>query len=150
VIRPPRTVPAAVWRLIIGLTLMFVLAPATRFGYFIYPLCLLVWLGASQLGTGRSAVRAERADGDPRKELAAAPSPLRARAVPGPRARRASRLALRTKRYGNSLSIYRGPRPTCGCGSPLCGLPEPSGISPCGGIGISTRADAGSAGARRD
>jgi hypothetical protein len=52
---------------------MFTLAPATRFGYFIYPLCLLLWLGASQLGTGRSAVRA---GGDPREEIAAATSPL--------------------------------------------------------------------------
>jgi 4-amino-4-deoxy-L-arabinose transferase-like glycosyltransferase len=49
VIRPPRTVPSAVWRLTIGLTLMFVLAPATRFGYFIYPLCLLLWLEVSLL-----------------------------------------------------------------------------------------------------
>jgi Glycosyltransferase family 87 len=72
-VRPPRTVPAAVWRLVIGLSVMFTLAPATRFGYFIYPLCLLLWLGASQLGTGRSAVRA---GGDPREEIAAATSPL--------------------------------------------------------------------------
>jgi 4-amino-4-deoxy-L-arabinose transferase-like glycosyltransferase len=75
-VRPPRTVPAAVWRLAIGLSVMFVLAPATRFGYFIYPLCLLLWLGAAQLGTGRSAVRAERPGGNPREELAAASSPL--------------------------------------------------------------------------
>jgi uncharacterized membrane protein len=44
VIRPPRTVPAAAVRLIIGLTVMFVLAPATRFGYFIYPGGILAWL----------------------------------------------------------------------------------------------------------
>src|ERR1017187_5580508 len=36
VVRPPRDVPSATWRLVIGLTLMFLLAPATRFGYFIY------------------------------------------------------------------------------------------------------------------
>jgi hypothetical protein len=75
-VRPPRTVPAAVWRLAIGLSVMFVLAPATRFGYFIYPLCLLLWLGASQLGTGRSAAAAERPGGDPREAFAAASSPL--------------------------------------------------------------------------
>ncbi len=44
VFRPPRTVPAAATRLIIALTVMFVLAPATRFGYFIYPGAILAWL----------------------------------------------------------------------------------------------------------
>jgi hypothetical protein len=52
VVRPPRTVPAATWRLVIGLSLMFVLAPATRFGYFLYPAGLLAWLGISWLGFG--------------------------------------------------------------------------------------------------
>ena len=51
VFRPPRTVPAATWRVIIGLSLMFVLAPATRFGYFLYPAGLLAWLGISWLGS---------------------------------------------------------------------------------------------------
>lgn len=50
VIRPPRTVRAAVWRLIIALTAMFVLAPATRFGYFVYPVGLLAWLEVSRMG----------------------------------------------------------------------------------------------------
>ena len=50
IIRPPRTVPAATWRLVIGLSLMFVLAPATRFGYFLYPAGLLAWLGICWLG----------------------------------------------------------------------------------------------------
>jgi hypothetical protein len=53
-IRPPRTVPAATWRLMIGLSLMFVLAPATRFGYFVYPVGLLAWLVISQLSWGAS------------------------------------------------------------------------------------------------
>ncbi len=48
VIWPPRTVAAATWRLIIGLVLMFTLAPSTRFGYYIYPLGLWVWLWVSQ------------------------------------------------------------------------------------------------------
>ena len=55
VVRPPKTVPAAVWRLIIGLTLMFLLAPATRFGYFIYPAALALWLEVSQFGLRQSA-----------------------------------------------------------------------------------------------
>lgn len=44
VIRPPRDVPAAIWRLAVGLALMFLLGPDVRFGYFIYPLGLLGWL----------------------------------------------------------------------------------------------------------
>jgi hypothetical protein len=50
VVRPPRTVPAATWRLVIGLTAMLVLAPATRFGYFVYPAGLLAWLEMSRRG----------------------------------------------------------------------------------------------------
>jgi Glycosyltransferase family 87 len=49
VYRPPRDVATAAWRLIIGLSLMFLLAPATRFGYFIYPAALLAWLEISLL-----------------------------------------------------------------------------------------------------
>jgi hypothetical protein len=44
VLRPPRDVPAATWRLALGLGLMFALGPADRFGYFIYSLGLLGWL----------------------------------------------------------------------------------------------------------
>jgi len=54
-IRPPRTIPAATWRIVIGLSLMFVLAPATRFGYFLYPAGLLTWLGISWLAFGGAA-----------------------------------------------------------------------------------------------
>jgi len=62
---PPRTVPAAIWRLIIGLTAMFVLAPATRFGYFVYPVGLLVWLEVSRMGlaAGAGGARAGPATG---------------------------------------------------------------------------------------
>jgi hypothetical protein len=44
VIRPPRDVRAATWRLAIGLALMFLLGPQVRFGYFIYPFGLVGWL----------------------------------------------------------------------------------------------------------
>ena len=50
VVRPPRDVPAATVRLVIGLTAMFVLAPSTRFGYFIYPAALVLWLLAAKAG----------------------------------------------------------------------------------------------------
>ena len=67
VIRPPTTVPSAVWRLIIGLTLMFTLAPATRYGYFIYPLALLLWLKVSEVGQREGAAKAGAArDADER------------------------------------------------------------------------------------
>jgi hypothetical protein len=43
-IRPPRDVSAACWRLAIGLALIFLLGPDVRFGYFLYPLGLIGWL----------------------------------------------------------------------------------------------------------
>jgi hypothetical protein len=43
-LRPPLTHQSVAWRLAVGYAGMFVLAPATRFGYFAYPLCLLGWL----------------------------------------------------------------------------------------------------------
>ena len=49
-VRPPRDVPAATWRLVIGLSALFVLAPSTRFGYFIYPAALVLWLLIAQAG----------------------------------------------------------------------------------------------------
>ena len=55
VVRPPRDVPAATFRLVLGLSAMFVLAPSTRFGYFIYPAAMVLWLLVAQ--AGRNAVR---------------------------------------------------------------------------------------------
>jgi len=43
VIAPPATPPAAARRIAIGLTALFLLSPATRFGYFIYPIALYAW-----------------------------------------------------------------------------------------------------------
>jgi hypothetical protein len=51
-VRPPHTIPATTVRLIIALSLMFVLAPSTRWGYFIYPGALLLWLLVCQAGRG--------------------------------------------------------------------------------------------------
>jgi len=48
VIRPPRDVPAAAWRLAIGLALMFLLGPQVRFGYFLYPLGLVGYVALTQ------------------------------------------------------------------------------------------------------
>ena len=55
VIRPPKDVPAATVRLVIGLSAMFVLAPSTRFGYFIYPAALVLWLLVAQAGRRSAA-----------------------------------------------------------------------------------------------
>jgi hypothetical protein len=44
IVRPPLDARAAAWRLAIGLTAMFTLAPATRWGYFVYPIALVGWL----------------------------------------------------------------------------------------------------------
>ncbi len=44
VIRPPATVSAATLLLALSLALMFTLSPATRFGYFAYPVGLCGWL----------------------------------------------------------------------------------------------------------
>jgi hypothetical protein len=48
VVRPPRDVRAAAWRLAIGLSLMFLLGPQVRFGYFLYPLGLIGYLALTQ------------------------------------------------------------------------------------------------------
>jgi hypothetical protein len=63
VVRPPADVPAATRRLAIALAVMFILAPATRFGYFSYPVALLGWLamtsqGSRQAGHGHPGVAA--------------------------------------------------------------------------------------------
>jgi Glycosyltransferase family 87 len=49
VLSPPRDERAASWRLVLGITLMFAFAPASRFGYIVYPLGLAAWLLLSSL-----------------------------------------------------------------------------------------------------
>jgi hypothetical protein len=53
-LRPPRTAQAVAWRLAVGYAAVIMLAPATRFGYFAYPLGLLAWLA---LAKSRSSER---------------------------------------------------------------------------------------------
>ncbi len=62
-LRPPRDTRDAAWRLAVGFTVMFVLDPSTRFGYFVYPLALLGW-------------RALTKNRDPERNAAAPPGPL--------------------------------------------------------------------------
>jgi hypothetical protein len=47
-LRPPRSAQAVAWRLAVGYAAVIVLAPATRFGYFAYPLGLLAWLALAK------------------------------------------------------------------------------------------------------
>jgi hypothetical protein len=54
--RRPADDRAVAWRLAAGLCVMFILAPATRWGYFAYPLGLLGWLSL----TGRDRAVADR------------------------------------------------------------------------------------------
>ena len=56
VLAPPATSAAAARRIAIGLTALFLLSPATRFGYFIYPIALYWWaaLADKQGAVGRS------------------------------------------------------------------------------------------------
>jgi hypothetical protein len=44
IVRPPGDAHDAGWRLALGLALVFLLAPASRVGYFVYPLGLAAWL----------------------------------------------------------------------------------------------------------
>lgn len=61
VLRPPRDARAAAIRLAVGFTLLFTLAPSTRFGYFSYPAALLGWLAL----TGRLRAGPEPAEPAP-------------------------------------------------------------------------------------
>jgi hypothetical protein len=70
VVRPPADVAAGTRRLAIGLALMFVLAPATRFGYFSYPIALLGWSAM----TSRDLTATEH--DDPSGAQPAAPEPV--------------------------------------------------------------------------
>jgi hypothetical protein len=59
IVRPPADARAAALRIALGLAVMFTLAPATRWGYFVYPIGLIGWLaltgqGSSSEGETRS------------------------------------------------------------------------------------------------
>jgi Glycosyltransferase family 87 len=60
IVRPPKNAQAAGWRLVLGLTLMFAFAPASRVGYFLYPLGLAAWLLLSRGGGPGSARNSPR------------------------------------------------------------------------------------------
>jgi hypothetical protein len=57
VLRPPVNVVAAVHRVALGLAMLFVFCPATRFGYLDYPLALYGWLALTIPAGWRSEPR---------------------------------------------------------------------------------------------
>ena len=73
IVRPPAGPRAAAWRLALGLTVMFTLAPATRWGYFVYPIGLVGWMFLS-----RSAVLRRPEKGGPDKGTASIGMPAQA------------------------------------------------------------------------
>ena len=54
VIAPPATPAAAARRIATGLSALFLLSPATRFGYFIYPIALYWWSALADRRGSRS------------------------------------------------------------------------------------------------
>jgi hypothetical protein len=77
VFKPPRSVPRAVVLLAGAMTLMFVLAPSTRVGYFIYPAGLAIWVFAAWAGR-----RADDDEGAGGKNLGEIPVDLLPARVP--------------------------------------------------------------------
>lgn len=55
-LRPPRTAQVAAWRLAVGYAIVFTLDPASRFGYFVYPLGMLGWLALAKHSPERTNV----------------------------------------------------------------------------------------------
>jgi len=61
IVRPPADARAAAWRLALGLAVMFTLAPATRWGYFVYPLGLVGWMVLTKPPTAAASAPAAAA-----------------------------------------------------------------------------------------
>jgi hypothetical protein len=51
IIKPPSDARGAAFRIALGLAVMFTLAPATRWGYFVYPIGLLGWVALTGRGS---------------------------------------------------------------------------------------------------
>jgi hypothetical protein len=72
-LRPPRDMRSATVRLIVLYTVLFTLAPSTRYGYYAYPLALIGWLALTR-DTAQTA--------DTERVRAAPPRPAGSPAVP--------------------------------------------------------------------
>jgi phosphatidylinositol alpha-1,6-mannosyltransferase len=67
-VRPPTDIRAAAWRLAVTLALLFVLAPASRWGYFVYPAALIGFVSMTEMRSNgakaaRPATKVNRRDG---------------------------------------------------------------------------------------
>jgi hypothetical protein len=81
IIKPPVDARGAAFRIALGLAVMFTLAPATRWGYFVYPIGLIGWVAL----TGRNTVEGTSADsGTVERPLAVAVAGPTSLPVPGP------------------------------------------------------------------
>jgi hypothetical protein len=54
VVRPPADIGAAAWRLAVSLAILFTLAPASRWGYFVYPAALLGFVSMTRIDPRRA------------------------------------------------------------------------------------------------
>jgi hypothetical protein len=79
VFKPPRSVSRAVGLLAGAMTLMFVLAPSTRFGYFIYPATLAIWLLVVRAGRDAGGKPKSGPDGPPASSHTSRPTSPAAR-----------------------------------------------------------------------
>jgi hypothetical protein len=119
--RPPRTARSAADYVAAALTLLFTLAPATRWGYFAYPLVIYAWLvlcpsgaqppygsGASlSYGRGRAG---ERLAGYPRQRAERAVLTLLGTWRPGGQHRRQpGRAVVRRGALGRAARLGQGP-----------------------------------------
>jgi len=96
VVRPPADVRAAARRLAIALALMFLLAPATRFGYFAYPLALLGWSAMTRSDRAATGPAGPAGPAEPAvPAAAAAPGDGPAAGPPGPGRREMVRASVR-------------------------------------------------------
>jgi hypothetical protein len=62
IVKPPTDARGAALRLALGLTVMFTLAPATRWGYFVYPIGLIGWMAITRRTAPSRDSRADQAD----------------------------------------------------------------------------------------
>jgi len=55
IIKPPGDARSAAFRIALGLAVMFTLAPATRWGYFVYPIGLIGWVALTGRGSAETS-----------------------------------------------------------------------------------------------
>jgi hypothetical protein len=73
VVRPPADTRAAAWRLAVTLAMLFTLAPATRWGYFVYPASLLGFVQMTRSEPSQGGQRRDPVPSPGRLPVAARP-----------------------------------------------------------------------------